>query len=353
MRTRRASRRGRAFSLLELLVAIAIIAILVGLLLAAVQRSRESANRLTCQNNLRQLGLACHAYHDANHLLPPGGLNVPRENWTADKGSWLVYILPYIEQTALYNQITKLPEWREPGADAMQPAADDQLFLSKLPVGRCPSDSYEPENPFLTNYMGSIGPQCSMGGCGHDPFQKYCNGDLGTVAEGRMVPPEPYPATLKPLTFPGYQSSPNQGNSDLTALARGMFTRCGAKITFESATDGLSNTILIGEALPDQNSDMKTGGGWFRRLGGSNVGTTIIPINYQSATDDGYDHKCDHPETSLYNWNVSFGFKSRHSGGTNFIFADGSVHLLTPTIDHQAYQYLGCRNDGQAVSGNW
>jgi len=346
--------QGVGFTLLELLVVIAIIAIIIALLIPAVQRAREASNRLVCQNNLRQWGLACHSYHDVNHWLPPGGLAIPRlSGWKADKGSWMVYCLPYVEQGPLYNQITSLPEWSQPGENGIQPAVDDQILPVKLPIGRCPSDGVAGDDPSLTNYMVSLGPQCSIGPCGYDPFQKYCNGDLRPEPPENITPPAAYPGTIEPLTIPGYRSSPNGGNTDDPGLARGMFTRIGAKIDFASVTDGLSNTLLIGETLPYQNSDMKLGGGWYRQFGGSNVGTTIIPINYYTETDDGYANKCEHPETSIYNWNVSFGFKSRHTGGANFAFADGSVHFLSQTIDHRTYQYLGCRNDGQAIHDGW
>jgi prepilin-type N-terminal cleavage/methylation domain-containing protein len=94
----------RAFTLIELLVVIAIIAVLLALLLPAVQKVREAANRMKCQNSLKQFGLACHSYHDVNSLFPPGALEIPQVtySWNGDKGSWLVCILPYMEQDALY-----------------------------------------------------------------------------------------------------------------------------------------------------------------------------------------------------------------------------------------------------------
>jgi prepilin-type N-terminal cleavage/methylation domain-containing protein/prepilin-type processing-associated H-X9-DG protein len=343
---------GVGFTLIELLVVIAIITVLIGLLLAAVQRVREAANRAKCANNFKQLGLACQSYHDVCGWLPPGGKHLP-EGSVNDKGSWLIYILPYMEQTSLWQQLQD-PRINLNGQDpkgpgnSMRKAAELGLLPVKLPYLRCPSDAYQSGQPNLSNYVASNGPQCSVGPCpGYNPHQRFCNGQDGV---GNNIPPPP----LNPLTYPGYTSSPNQGNTFRAdgvdtwsaTYARGLFTPYGVKIKLAGVTDGLSNTFMIGESLPEQNNYLKEQS-WHYYSGGNAFGTTIIPINYQSDFDD--KSPCHNPLRNVRNWNVSYGFKSNHSGGANFVFADGSVHFINQSINHQTYQYLGCRNDGQSL----
>src|SRR5262249_23755010 len=145
---------------------------------------------------------------------------------------------------------------------------------------------------------------------------------------------------------------------------RGMFVRGGAKIRVADVTDGTSNTLLLGEILPEFAEFQRyTNLGW---AGSNNVsqGQTIQPINWpiDPIPLDGPDHYSAHcrqagtgacasgREHCLWNWHVTWGFRSRHPGGVNFAFVDGSVHFLSERIDHQTYQYLGCRNDGQHVT---
>lgn len=325
--------RRSGFTLIESLVVIAIVAVLIGLLLPAVQKVREAANRTQCENNLKQLALACHAYHNDSNRLPPGGTFNPPGDSRYNQGGWHVAILPFMEQQNLFRQI---PNLGVPFRDAITDAIAAGIVPAKLPYLRCPSDPYAAEAP-LTNYTGSQGPQCWRGKCGaaNDPNQKYCNGTSDD-------PPQP----LNPLTYPGYTASTNAGKTLDASQVRGMFGTWGARINFASASDGTSYTLLLGEYLPGENQSVN--GNW-ALAGPGRAATTIIPLNRHTDYFDA-DGCSAAPERYFANANVADGFRSWHPGGVNFAFADGSVHFLSQTIDHQTLQYLGCRNDGQAAS---
>jgi prepilin-type N-terminal cleavage/methylation domain-containing protein/prepilin-type processing-associated H-X9-DG protein len=325
----------RAFTLIELLVVIAIIAVLIGLLLPAVQKVREAANRMKCSNNLKQLGLACHGYHDVNNLFPPGGTALGKNT---DRGNFHVFLLPFMEQNNLLTQINNAPGTLARIINAF----NAKVLPAPISYGRCPSDDYNSAVP-ISNYAASLGPQCVDGPCGAalSPNRIYCDGSSFT-------PPA------------GYSRSTNYGDTTDTSQTRGMFTRQGAKITMASVADGTSNTILMGEILAAQNGDVlysiginKPDGlnvGWARTDSGLIVISTIIPINTKTDYLDPTGQDCINPTRNVDNWNLSFGFKSNHSGGANFVFVDGSVHFLSQNIDHRTYQLLGCRNDAQPVT---
>jgi prepilin-type N-terminal cleavage/methylation domain-containing protein/prepilin-type processing-associated H-X9-DG protein len=311
--------RLRGFTLIELLVVIAIIAVLIGLLLPAVQKVREAANRMRCHNNLKQYCLALHGYHDTNGLFPPGGRFGPDD----DRGSWQVYILPYMEEDSLYRKIPNL----ESTFNAIPVAKDNKVLPVHLPYLRCPSDTYD-ANSFTSNYLGSMGPQCLPVNCSFHPFDSYCN-----------------------MPQWGIPASAADGETTLTSQLRGMFCRRGAKVRLMDVSDGTSNTIMVGETLAGEHGDIKKSNAWYTWFGNSTI-STIVPINYKTDVDD--NPPCSQSQQrSIHNWAVAFGFKSNHPGGASFVFADGSVHFLNQNIDHITYQLLGCRNDGHVAAGDY
>jgi prepilin-type N-terminal cleavage/methylation domain-containing protein/prepilin-type processing-associated H-X9-DG protein len=318
----------KGFTLIELLVVIAIIATLIGLLLPAVQKVRETAARLQCQNNLKQFSLACQNYQITYQAFPPGGKFLPgtdwsNVDWSANKGTWIVYALPFIEEENLYKQI---PNLGTPNFDSISAAVQAGVLPRGLPSKlRCPSDYFESNGPY-SNYVGSLGPQCVDDNCGFTPFAQYCN-------------------------KPAWGWGPSDEDEPTLMNIRGMFSRFSRPMKISECTDGTSTTLLLGESLPSTDAHMLKG--WYTAYG-SQLATTIIPINYPVNEKD--SSWCGSagatPAYSKYNNNVAWGFRSRHRGGSNFAFVDGSVHFIAESIDHKTFQFLGCRNDGQVV-GNY
>ena len=299
-----------AFTLVELLVVITIIGILIALLLPAVQAAREAARRMQCTNNLKQIGLALHNYEMVKGCLPPGQI------WGVfpdHHSSVQTQILPFIEQNGLWESF-----------DFSKPLVHDQMFpgtniligSTLIPSFLCPSDESPPINPngfAKHNYSSSTGPTYLV----YQNPQQPCSQAtaLNQYALGYNIPEE-YPGPF-----------------------------CGAVPSvccrFADIKDGLSNTFFFGEVIPNCSAHVQQG--WAKMNNGSSNISTIVPINTDTCTIGAVTDGC----RSYENWNMEWGFRSRHPGSANFLLGDGSVTSLSETIDHWTYQYLGAKNDEQ------
>ncbi|MDZ4686467.1 MAG: DUF1559 domain-containing protein [Planctomycetaceae bacterium] len=333
----------RAFTLIELLVVIAIIAILIALLLPAVQQAREAARRTQCRNNLKQLGLAMHNYHDnfnrfgATFWRSPwsdpgiiGGVN----DWTnGTKGSWMVRILPYIDQAPLYNAMNFAAETPGPCPNCHLeaqplPGPSGKLIRGTVieafccPTDRAPKSNRDDPNWAKSSYAISIG-NAAMGaqpGCGqgYTPFLGNSFG-LGVAAHA---------------------------DGDRAHHVSGIASRCNWAASISDIGDGTSNTILVGESLPECVDHMWAGWLHFNNVWISTTAPINFPIHCQGRP------AVTETIPGCHDWNdhgYAQGFKSDHVGGAHVVLADGAVRFLGNNIDYMTYQRLGDRRDGQVV----
>jgi prepilin-type N-terminal cleavage/methylation domain-containing protein len=296
----------RGFTLIELLVVIAIIAILVSLLLPAVQQAREAARRTQCRNNLKQFGIAVHNYHDIYRQFPNANANS-----SLSGGSLFVSILPLIDQASGYN----LWDFNLANSNPVNVAVSGQ----RIPVFLCPTAT-EPR---------------AVPGCSSD--------------SGRA--PGNYAVNIGTKDFNQYWSYYGDPMPSLDGAIVYTDTTDG-KTAIRDFLDGTSNTLLIGETaynLPDYKFTSGDCLGesrysftyWANPYPGSTACTTEYAFNPHDKLDDGeYDA----------NWVRSF--RSEHTGGAFFVRADGSVHFVTENIDAGVLDAMATRNGGEVIGEN-
>jgi prepilin-type N-terminal cleavage/methylation domain-containing protein/prepilin-type processing-associated H-X9-DG protein len=373
----------RGFTLIELLVVISIIAVLIALLLPAVQSAREAARRAQCINNLKQIGLALHNYHQAYTAFPPGGIADESSGngniWggTQNAMTWRGLVLPFMENANIYNSANLNVTMNSLGAD---PGANYTAFYSVPPSWICPSD---PTNSPLGMGIRPLGfPCCSLRTCddpGQNPvrnppinpatgtFDLRCpisnyagsfgdNYAAGALAyNGQGSPWETPEGTSPPPGFPrigwdGFWGTFfGYANGGLTAgggTLRGVFAyriRGIGAVTIDGFSDGTSNTILVGETIPFEDQDNN-----FWTYNGGTGGTTV-PLGWHSAKLIKDCGAAFQDWQSRYNYGNK-GFKSMHPSGANLLFGDGSVHFLKSTVSLITYCALGSRAGGEVVS---
>jgi prepilin-type N-terminal cleavage/methylation domain-containing protein/prepilin-type processing-associated H-X9-DG protein len=331
------SPRRTAFTLIELLVVIAIIGILVGLLLPAVQKVRDAAARAQCTNNLKQIGLALHGYHDVNNGFPPGYLdgntdpNSTPDNDVGPGWGWATFLLPYIEQQNVYNQIHF-----SQGIGSGSNAAVSQLALK---VYQCPADAYSQNfTVWPTNIVVAHG---SYVGC--NGWEECFNGASGNPQAGA-----------------GADSlAGNYGSAGV-----GLFWR-NSRNRVASVTDGLSNTIVVGERSGDHAPATWTGAVPGGRCPAWMAVQPPSPYSTSGNNQPAYDNADYDEALCLSHCNATHlpsadfpiydpdTFYSMHTGrGANFLFGDGSVHYLTSGINPTTYQALATIAGGE-LSSDW
>jgi prepilin-type N-terminal cleavage/methylation domain-containing protein/prepilin-type processing-associated H-X9-DG protein len=358
MTIRRHHTAQRAFTLVELLVVIAIIGTLVGLLLPAVQAAREAARRMSCSNNLKNLGLACLNYVDTKKHLP---YSVTMWGWQEtsnpadgilgkNKGGpgysgrgWIVEILPQIEQQALYDRIIAAIdasdgrnfEAKTKGGWGMGHVDLRDIVTRQLSILTCPSDPSAMPNNLLyhwfhisnlnvavTSYKGVMGDNILWTGETRESGERSegSDNDLYTAKDGFGSLPDCHAwADKQPCN--------------------GLFWRMAYldPIQLKQITDGQSNTLMIGESVASQDyhsAAFFADGDW---------AVCSLPINH-------FLIEGQEPDEMVEKWYFQRGFKSLHPGGAQFVFADGSVHFVQEAINHQTYRAFATRNGEEVAS---
>ncbi len=371
----RSSRSG--FTLGELLVAMAIIVVLAGLLLPAIQNAREGARAAQCQNNLRQIGIALHLYHTAHNMFPPGCVGIPGDPVNIQGWGWATLSLPYLEEVPLYE----LLEPNRNTLSAVLGRADLQPFLrTPLAVFRCASDAgdaLQSEDRTLSGF--ELGLTASAAGRTGGPFAgppllaACIMGGPPVVLPPLLDPTNPDPGTSDPPAAPSAPTNSalygvRAATSNYVASFGDYWLPAGAvwttndfagngvfgsnvSVRMRDISDGASRTFAVGERSWDDFASIWAGtDGWNRceREGVAMVlATAYYPLN---SPPEAYHMSCD-PKGAA-------GFSSMHPHGAYFLIADGAVRFVGNEISFAnsdapsqlgIFQRLARRDDGQAV----
>jgi prepilin-type N-terminal cleavage/methylation domain-containing protein/prepilin-type processing-associated H-X9-DG protein len=329
----------RAFTLIELLVVIAIIAVLIALLLPAVQAAREAARRIQCVNNMKQLGIAMHNYHDIHNTIVSARVYDPVKQCPGGNvlsgcqdTPWFCLMLPQFEQQPLYNAFNFILGSSGPGNLGL--LANSTVTQSKIALFQCPSDTSRPFN--------------------HPPIPIETKGNYGvnwgnTQYDQGLITTNFPPGMTRPMPFPLDKS-----------------------VSFASVTDGLSQTVFMSEILQGADADLRglvwsslAGAGSFEtrytpnsfvdiyhaivpKLAQGMANADILPSGY-CVSEPVQGLPCETVSTFAYAW---AGARSRHPGGVNTLLGDGSVRFVKNSIDPNTWVGLGSISSGEVLSAD-
>ncbi len=328
------SRRSRGFTLIELLVVIAIIAILVALLLPAVQQAREAARRTQCKNNLKQIALAIHNYHDTTNVFPPGYIFAPLSPpINMSTRSLFTLILPYIEQTNLYNSIdSSVPMFNGPtGYNPTVLAQNVAAAAQVLPAFLCPSSIGSTTDDYLYP-ANAFGPSVPPMNC----TWKGGRTDYGGVTGVR--------GTFANLAYNNNAGGDREGSLVMAGLN-------GSTSRMRDLTDGTSNTLMIGERTGGVKLYYKsTVANLPAILGQTNGGSWADALAFEHWLQGSlYDGSGNGGPAAMSTNIRGNGFHSFHTGGCQFAMCDGSVRFISENVSQTTFAALITRKKGEIV----
>jgi prepilin-type N-terminal cleavage/methylation domain-containing protein/prepilin-type processing-associated H-X9-DG protein len=328
------------FTLIELLVVIAIIAVLIALLLPAVQQAREAARRTQCKNNMKQIGLALHNYHDVFNIFPFGR----GSDWQWDAGGHMTLsmVLPYIDQTNVYNKFNFVwGGWRKGATMAGNDTSAQSnwaVTLQRIPTFYCPS------NPFDGYISWTGGCQTQAPSCDDDSAATHYmpiahSGLDGFKARSGCSPSSVDPSIDSAYGPPGWPTGATTCRQPQWAHKMdGMFFM-NSRVRIGDVTDGTSNTLCFGEHVGNGGTRFREQHGWGAYGGGIGV-QNGINANWRISP----------PLTGWgYNDTAWTGPGSYHEGGAHFLLADGSVRFLSENMDQRQLGGLASRNGSELL----